>query len=469
MSSLTPRDAERIERALDDRLSEEEGEAFKADIVRDPVLRAAYAERRWLHALLRAERDRLPQLLADASDAEAPAPARTRANPAVFASLALAAAACAVLGFTLFRPHRAPASPQPHAVATLVQAANTKWAGSTLPTAENSPLGAGTLALVEGIATLKFASGASVTLEAPTTLEIVDAMNCRLIEGSVTAEVPLAAHGFAVDTPDLRVVDLGTRFGVTAGSAGNSYVFVFEGEVRLTDAAGTELRRLTAGKAYHRASGPTTGNLEPRRFEPEPPIDGWKAITTAYGRGKDAYVRRDVTNAAGAEPFIMVKHSELELSRRNERRGFITFDLAGIDARTVTEAELVLDPEPSGLGFSAMVPDSRFAIYGVTDESLDAWSESTVTWNSAGAALIDETPPADHARKLAEFAIPRGGSGNPLTIRGDGIAAFLRADTNGLATFLIVRETGESDPSGLVHAFASKEHPTARPPTLRVR
>ena len=83
--------------------------------------------------------------------------------------------------------------------------------------------------------------------------------------------------------------------------------------------------------------------------------------------------------------------------------------------------------------------------------------------------LIDETPPADHARKLAEFAIPRGGSGNPLTIRGDGIAAFLRADTNGLATFLIVRETGESDPSGLVHAFASKEHPTARPPTLRVR
>ena len=38
-----------------------------------------------------------------------------------------------------------------------------------------------------------------------------------------------------------------------------------------------------------------------------------------------------------------------------------------------------------------------------------------------------------------------------------------------LVTFLIVRETSETDPSGLVHAFASKEHPTARPPTLRVK
>jgi hypothetical protein len=49
-----------------------------------------------------------------------------------------------------------------------------------------------------------------------------------------------------------------------------------------------------------------------------------------------------------------------------------------------------------------------------------------------------------------------------IAVKGE---AFLRDDTNGLATFVIVRITGESAPSGLVHAFASKEHP----PTLRVR
>jgi hypothetical protein len=54
-------------------------------------------------------------------------------------------------------------------------------------------------------------------------------------------------------------------------------------------------------------------------------------------------------------------------------------------------------------------------------------------------------------------------------VRSPEIAAFLKNDTNGIASFVIVRETSETDPSGLVHAFASKEHPSARPPTLRVR
>ena len=52
-------------------------------------------------------------------------------------------------------------------------------------------------------------------------------------------------------------------------------------------------------------------------------------------------------------------------------------------------------------------------------------------------------------------------------VRGDALAEFIRGDTNGLVSFLIVRETGETDHNGIAHGFASKEHPTARPPTLR--
>ena len=129
----------------------------------------------------------------------------------------------------------------------------------------------------------------------------------------------------------------------------------------------------------------------------------------------------------------------------------------------------VLDPEPSGFGFAALVPDeSRFSVYGLVDENFDAWDEKEVRWDSL-PGCTDAGPNPNVVRKLAEFWMPRGGSGGPLTVRGDAFAEFVRADTNGLVSLLIVRETGESDSSGLAHGFASKEHPTARPPTLRLK
>jgi hypothetical protein len=370
------------------------------------------------------------------------------------------------LGFSLRRP--APDLRQ-QPIATIVQAQNAKWSGSTLPTAEYSKLGRGVLALAEGIVTLRFESGATVVLEAPSKLEIVSAMNCRLIEGSLTADVPKAAHGFAVDTADLRVVDLGTRFGVTAGSAGNSHVFVFEGEVALNKADGGEVR-LTEGKAFHVASGATAPILEPARFQAPQQIDGWTAIPTSFGRGQDAYARRAGNpSRAGGQPLLMVKHTDLELSWKNERRAVITFDLTEIRPRDVEEAQLVLDPEPSGMGFTAMIPDSRFAVYGVNEGAPgEKWSEETVTWETLpgcnDSGVID-----GQVSKLAEFWIPRGSSGDPITVRSEALTRFVRGDTDGLATFIVVRETGETHASGLVHAFASKEHPTGRPPTLRTR
>lgn len=451
---------ERIERALEGLLTAAELDALQAEVVRDPAVRAAYAERAWLHGRLRAERDRLPQWL-EAEEPAAVAPVRRW----IFAAAVAAAAACGLPGWNLLRLGRA-ARDRP--VATLVQSQNARWAGSTLPTAENAPLGRGTLALVEGMATLKFASGAILTLEAPTKLEIVSAMHCRLVEGSVTAEVPESAHGFTVDTADLKVVDLGTRFGVTAGSAGNSHVFVFEGEVKLEDASGAGPRHLREGKSFHADPQPGVMGTEPTRFQLEQAADGWTQIPTSFGRGRDGYARRGNQHAPGPQPLLLVKHTELEKSLKNERRAFLTFDLSKVSARDLTEVELVLDPEPSGLGFSAMVPDSRFAVYGVTDEALDAWSEAGLRWENAPACDDAGLNPAQ-VRKLAEFMIARGAAGSPITVKGEGLVPFLHSDTNGLATFIIVRETGETDPSGLVHAFASKEHPSARPPTLRVR
>lgn len=449
---------DRIDRAIEGLLSAEELAAFHADVARDAALRAAYVDRAWLHGSLLAERERLPELLQTVETA----PSSVVRWP-WFAGFGLAAAAAVALAFVGGR-RIAPVAP---AVATLVQADNTKWAGSTLPTLPQSRLGPGMFSLVEGIATVRFASGAVVTLEAPTKLELLSAMHCRLLEGSITADVPPGAHGFTVETRDLNVVDLGTRFGVTAGSAGNSHVFVFDGEVKVEDPRRAGALKLTAGKHYHVGGVVAAAAVEPNRAVSPRVIDGWTSITTAFGRGRDAYVRRGYAENTGAHPLLMVKHTDLENGRPNERRAILSFDLEDIDAAGISAAEIVLDPEPSGFGFVTMVPDSRFSVYGVKAGVADGWVENALTWTNL-PGCDDQGVIPGQTEKLAEFWLPRGASGEPLTIRGDALAGFVRASRGGLVTFLLVRETGETNSTGLVHAFASKEHPTARPPTLRV-
>jgi ferric-dicitrate binding protein FerR (iron transport regulator) len=454
--------SDRIERALEGLLSENEWQALQEEIVRDLATRAAYAERAWLHSQLRSQRERLPSLLAE------PVTLRPKRWPIALAAATIAAC-LTLVACLLFLPRSQPAPVVP-IVATLTQADNCKWAGSDLPTKVDSKLTAGTLSLVEGIATLKFECGATVTLEAPTTLEVTDSMHCRLVEGTVTAEVPEQAHGFTIVTPDIRVVDLGTRFGVTAGSTGNSQVRVFEGEVEIDGLKDGKTKRLTEGNALHVGSSTVPAGQEPTRGQPLQEAGGWTAIPTSFGQGKDTYVRRGDNGAPmGTHPLLIVKHSEIPASRTNERRAAIAFDVSQIDKTKLTEAQIVLDPEPSGFGFSALVPDdSRFAVYGLTDESLDAWSEASTRWASF-PGCTDDGPELSQVHRLAEFWIPRGGSGSSLVIRGEALADFIRTDTNGLVSFLIVRETGETDHNGIAHGFASKEHPSARPPTLRFK
>ena len=458
----SPSSDERIQRALDGLLSSDEMEALQADVVRDEGLRAAYVDQVWLHASLKAHRETLADLL-DAPEAEETKIVR-RWPIAVWAA-GIAACVTLLASIALFGKGTFFRRP----VATLVQAENCKWAGSDLPTAVNSQLGAGTLSLVEGIATLRFKNGATVTIEAPTKLQILNAMHCRLVEGSLVAEVPEPAHGFAIDTPDIKVVDLGTKFGVTTASTGHSQVHVFKGEVEIEGLPDGDHKRITEGKGLNVGSGSTVAGQEPTKGQPVLEEGGWTAIPTSFGRGKDGYARRGDSGAPlGSQPLLIVKHTDLVGGKNNERRAVVTFDVSQFATANAREAQLVLDPQPSGYGFSTLVPDSRFAVYGLTDESLDGWNEKEMRWATV-PGCTDAGPDLNRARKVAEFWIPRGGSGGPITIRSDALAEFVREDTNGMITFVIVRETGETNTSGLAHAFASREHPTARPPTLRLK
>ena len=94
MSELTPEN-ERIDRALEGDLTPEELAALKADVIKDPKLRAEYVQQLWLHANLQADRESLGKLL----ETE-PAPIVNRRWP--MANWSAAAAACLTLGLSFF-------------------------------------------------------------------------------------------------------------------------------------------------------------------------------------------------------------------------------------------------------------------------------------------------------------------------------------------------------------------------------
>ncbi len=454
-----------IDRSFDSQLSPDEWEGLQAAILADPDLRRDYVEKRWIHSLLLSEGESLPRLLGEAAPGNAASGLSTvspASRPLVWWSAAAALVSfCATLFLLLER------SPQ-KTVATLIEAQNCRWAGSDLPTVEGSGLGTGTLALTEGMATIRFESGATVTLEAPSVLEVESAMKCRLLEGSVVADVPESAHGFTIDTAKMKVVDLGTRFGVTATALGDSHVFVFEGEVTVKKENQEEAKHLfTGGSLHYGETSPVADQEIGRLVLPPAPGEDWTPISTATGAGKDTFLRRnDPHGANGAAPLLMVKNTDL--APGNERRAILTFDLSSMDRSRILNAKLSLKMESSGLGFSALVPDSKFAVYGINEDSASSWSENSLIWEDGNSFVAEPLPPG-FATRLAGFEIRKGSSNSFLESSSEEMVHFLQSYPGNLLTLMLVRETGEADKQGLVHAFASKEHPTAPAPTLWIQ
>jgi len=445
---------EQIDLSLEGLLSTDDQTALETTLLADPELMASYVEQRWLHAELLTNRALLSSL-----DEEVV----TKTTNSKGTWFALAAALVLAL-FSLIALTKAQQS-QLIPVATLIEAENCRWEGSDLPTTEGARLGPGTLALAEGMATIRFESGATVTLEAPTILEVESAMRCRLIEGSVVADVPDSAHGFTIDTEKMEVIDLGTRFGVTSSPLGSAHVFVFDGEVKVRESDEEEAQHIFSGDSLHFGSHSQTPDQEViQRPQVQSAYSDWVSVSTAFGQGKDAYIRRtDSSGQTGDAPLLMVKHTELAAG--NERRALLTFDLNRIDRSQMVGAKLTLMMESSGLGFSSLVPDSTFSVYAAVIPSLHTWKESDLTWADS-PLLTGETPDQAKFIRLAGFTILKGSANTLLEIESDEFSRFLLSSEDRFVTLLLVRESTEFDKQGLVHSFASKEHPSAPAPTL---
>lgn len=109
-----------------------------------------------------------------------------------------------------------------------------------------------TLVLETGQIELTYETGTKLLLTGPTEFG-VRTKGGVLRKGEVVARVPVAGHGFTIETPQGKVIDLGTEFGVVVDDFGVSQVSVFEGKVKTLAAGATRDSHnpveLTSGKA----------------------------------------------------------------------------------------------------------------------------------------------------------------------------------------------------------------------------
>ncbi len=114
--------------------------------------------------------------------------------------------------------------------AWLVDTTNAVWADG-VPRRPGEVLEDGPRRLEAGAAQVRFESGAVVTLNAPSEIEVLGDNRLFLRSGKIMPYVPPAAKGFTVVSPTGEVIDLGTEFSVSVDPQGRTDVFVVDGEV----------------------------------------------------------------------------------------------------------------------------------------------------------------------------------------------------------------------------------------------
>lgn len=142
-------------------------------------------------------------------------------------------------------------------VASIKRTSGARWsaASDVAPNRVTDLLAGDSVELLAGHAELHFRDGAIVLLEAPARFTPQTSNSGELLRGKLTAQVPAEAVGFTINTSRVRVVDLGTEFGVAAEESGDTDVTVVSGEVELhpqgDGAAGGEDRpmRVAAGQS----------------------------------------------------------------------------------------------------------------------------------------------------------------------------------------------------------------------------
>lgn len=175
-------------------------------------------------------------------------------------SLSAALLSAAALLFLIAMAHLTPSTPEE--VATVVDSFHAQWSSGLPPvpgtriTSLSKPI-----RLTEGIVKLVTDQNVEVILESPTEFTFQSYSEISLGYGKLFARVSPQGLGFSVATPNSKIVDLGTEFGVLCHINGNTEVYLYKGKANLFAGeknANKTSQLLTAGSArqvHHRNAG----------------------------------------------------------------------------------------------------------------------------------------------------------------------------------------------------------------------
>lgn len=144
---------------------------------------------------------------------------------------ALAASMAAIIGLQLIKK---PVAPQRQTFAAVVQISDGLLQSESETFQAGQSIGLGHCTLDAGVLELRIVNGVKLIVEGPAAFDLRSDMLVELSQGRVAAEVPVGAIGFTVVTPQGRIVDQGTEFGVAVHDGGTTDVEVFSGRVDIS-------------------------------------------------------------------------------------------------------------------------------------------------------------------------------------------------------------------------------------------
>jgi hypothetical protein len=182
----------------------------------------------------------------------------------------LIAACLLIAGFAVVWKVWLSASSDSPILAEILQQRDVTWSKNSTALDPNGLVTDGRLELSAGDITLQFRSGVVLHASGPVSMNIQSDMLVFLELGQANAHVPKWAKGFTIATPDVEVIDLGTKFGVLAREDESTDVLVFEGEVdfKPSFAKDAEQKRLYQGEGVRVSSLGTVDRVVEVRREP---------------------------------------------------------------------------------------------------------------------------------------------------------------------------------------------------------
>ena len=186
-------------------------------------------------------------------------------------------------------------------------------------------------------------------------------------------------------------------------------------------------------------------------------------LTTAIGGGADTYLSNDTQSSSYYETAVHGTNTSM-LGRIYDatrmRMPYMKFDISSATGKDLTGAYVTL------YELSSANRARTWNVYGLNDGVGDLWAEGTTSYDDApgilqpangGAAYQSGSYTLDLSQVtlLTTISLVSGIPASVSSVSSSAMDSFLAADTNGLATLILVAQASDSTAS---YSFASKEN-----------